>query len=113
MAETTTSQQIFIKTYKLFKVKHTIKNVRVNIKNPTEILSYSTNNKTTTNSPERGRELHKSAPYLRLKNTRALKFQAFSYSVPGKPQRWAEIAYYEGDPLGFVNVHTVAKYQNI
>ena len=39
------------------------------------------------------RELHKSAQYLRLKNSKMTsKCQVFSFTVPKKPKSWTELA---------------------
>ena len=50
---------------------------------------------------------HKSARYLRLKNSkRTSKCQVFSFTVPEKPKSWTELVRF-----GFFNIQSVAKYQ--
>ena len=38
------------------------------------------------------RERHKSAPYLRLRNSRTSKCQVLSFTVPEKPNSWTKLA---------------------
>ena len=61
---------------------------------------------------ETNRKRHKSAPYLRLKNsTKTSKCLLLSSTVPEIPKNWTELAR-RRDPFGFFYIHSVAKYQN-
>ena len=57
------------------------------------------------------RERHKSAPYLRLKNSKRMsKCQVFSSTVPEKPKSWCELALKVRTPPDFLT-SIVAKHQ--
>ena len=94
-----------------------------NIHGADRVVKSASKRKQESNRKKTSRERQKSAPYLRLKNSkRTLKCQVFSFTVQEKPKRRTKLARRDqlardpgalkGDPLGIFN-SSVAKHQKI